>query len=255
MFVEEVVAQLEPRRSNFSVQKLAALLFATTCLNLLGSPTQLSAQNPMACHPMETREELPPDKLLPPEKLTGIGNAHIQITATPEAQIWFDQGLNLLHDFWDYESVRAFEQAIRVDPNCAMCYWGVYRAELFTHRSAKYYGRQALAKAVALKKQVSEPERLYIEAAEKSDKKKNSDATIKVYRKLVKKSPADLQARIFLAESVGDGYDDNGQPNRGQKEELSLLQSVLKDDPEHSDANHYWIHAVEASQHPEQAVH
>src|SRR5277367_4638017 len=230
---------------------VAALTFGLTATLVQQTPAQI----PMPCHPMPTREEVAPEKLPPTEKLTGIGNAHIKITATPEAQIWFDQGLNLLHDFWDYESVRAFEQAIRVDPNCAMCYWGVYRAELFTHRSAKYYGRQALAKAVALKKQVSEPERLYIEAAEKSDKKKNSDATIKVYRKLVKKSPADLQARIFLAESVGDGYDDNGQPNRGQKEELALLQSVLKDDPENSAANHYWIHAVEASQHPEQAVH
>ena len=42
--------------------------------------------------------------------------------------MWFDQGLNLLHDFWDYESARAFEQAVRVDPNCAMCYWGLYNA-------------------------------------------------------------------------------------------------------------------------------
>src|SRR5271167_3175682 len=184
MFVEEVVAQLEPRRSNFSVQKLAALLFATTCLNLLGSQTQLSAQNPMACHPMETREELPPDKLLPPEKLTGIGNAHIQITAGPEAQAWFDQGLNLLHDFWDYESVRAFEQAVRVDPQCAMCYWGVYQAEKFRHSNSAYFADPALAKAVSLKSRASKSERLYIEAsaaaaaAEKSEKeeKKTGDS-------------------------------------------------------------------------------
>ena len=84
----------------------------------------------MTCHSMDTREEVPPEKLPPPQKLTGIGNAHIRITATPEAQMWFDQGLNLLHDFWDYESVRAFEQGVRVDPNCAMCYWGIYQAEL-----------------------------------------------------------------------------------------------------------------------------
>jgi len=262
MFVEEVVAQLEPRRSNFSVQKLAALLFATTCLNLLGSPTQLSAQNPMACHPMETREELPPDKLLPPEKLTGIGNAHIQITAGPEAQAWFDQGLNLLHDFWDYESVRAFEQGVRVDPQCAMCYWGIYHAELFTHSNAKYYAKQALAKAIALKGHVSKAERLYIEAteaaeaADKSGKEdKGESKEIQIYRKLVKHSPHDLQARIFLAGALNDGYDDDGNPNAGKKEQLSLLQGVLKEDPDNSAANHYWIHAVEASPHPEQALH
>jgi|HubBroStandDraft_6_1064221.scaffolds.fasta_scaffold14321_3 hypothetical protein len=207
---------------------------------------------------MGTREELPPEKLPPPKKLTGIGNSHIQITASPEAQMWFDQGLNLLHDFWDYESVRAFEQGVRVDPNCAMCYWGIYHAELFTHSNAKYYARQALAKAVSLKKQVGEAERLYIEAAEKSEKdgKRNggSKAT-KVYRKLVKKYPGDLQAQIFLAESVGDGYDDDGNPNAGQKEEIAILQNVMKQDPDNSAANHYWIHAVEASPHPEQALH
>jgi tetratricopeptide (TPR) repeat protein len=227
------------------------------CL-FLGSSPQVLAQNAMPCHTMGTREEIPPEKLPPPQKLSGIGNSHIQITATPEAQMWFDQGLNLLHDFWDYESVRAFEQGVRVDPNCAMCYWGIYHAELFTHSNAKYYARQALAKAVSLKKQVGEAERLYIEAAEKSEKdgKRNggSKAT-KVYRKLVKKYPSDLQARIFLAESVGDGYDDDGNPNVGQKEEIAILQGVMKQDPDNSAANHYWIHAVEASLHPEQALH
>ncbi len=246
----------EPRPAQLCRSKTvtSALVF---CL-LLGAAPRALPQNAMPCHTMGTREEIPPEKLPPPQKLTGIGNAHISVTATPEAQMWFDQGLNLLRDFWDYESVRAFEQGVRVDPNCAMCYWGIYHAELFTHSNAKYYARQALAKAVSLKKQVNEAERLYIEASEKSDKdgKRNggSKAT-KVYRKLVKKYPSDLQAQIFLAESVGDGYDDDGNPNAGQKEEIAILQGVMKQDPENSAANHYWIHAVEASPHPEQALH
>jgi len=237
-------------------RKLSALALTFSLNFVYAQPAR--AQTAMACHSMGTREELPPEKLPPPLKLTGIGNSHIQVTATPEAQMWFDQGLNLLHDFWDYESVRAFQQGVRVDPNCAMCYWGIYHAELFTHSNAKYYAKQALAKAVSLKKQVSEAERLYIEAAEKSEKsaKKNKNSgEVKVYRKLVKKYPADLQAHIFLAEAVGDGYDDDGNPNAGQKEKLAILQNVLKQDPENSAANHYWIHAVEASLHPEQALH
>src|ERR1700721_1530745 len=64
-----------------------------------------------------------------------------------------------------------------------------------------------------------------------------------------------MQARIFLAEAVGDGYDDNDQPRAGQTEALAIFQAILKEDPENSAANHYWIHAVEASQHPEQALH
>src|SRR5579875_3024208 len=62
----------------------------------------------------------PPEQMPSPVKMTGIGNSHITIKASPEAQMWFDQGLNLMHDFWDYESTKAFEQAIRVDPKCAM---------------------------------------------------------------------------------------------------------------------------------------
>src|SRR4029079_17989987 len=102
------------------------------------------AQNVMTCHVMETRDQIAPEKLPPPQKLTGIGNSHIGITATAEAQMWFDQGLNLLHDFWDYESARAFEQSIRVDPKCAMCYWGMYKAERFSHRNDLYYANQML---------------------------------------------------------------------------------------------------------------
>ncbi len=246
----------EPRPI-LSSKGLAACLGVASCL-FIGNAQPTLAQNALPCHTMGTREEIPPEKLPPPQKLIGIGNSHIRITATPEAQLWFDQGLNLLHDFWDYESVRAFQQGVRVDPNCAMCYWGIYDAELFTHSNAKYYARQALAKAVGLKKQVTEAERLYIEAAERSEKdaKKNtSSKEIKIYRKLVKKYPSDLQAQIFLAEAVGDGYDDDGKPNAGQKEKLAILQSVLKQDPENSAANHYWIHAVESSPHPEQALH
>ena len=213
---------------------------------------------------MDMREEIPPEKLPPPEKLTGIGNAHIRITASPEAQLWFDQGLNLLHDFWDYESVRAFEQSVRVDPQCAMCYWGIYQAEKFRHSNAKYYSNQALAKAVSLKGHASKAERLYIdassaaEAGEKSqgeDKAKGDSKEVQLYRKLVKSNPKDLQARIFLAEALSDGYDDDDQPRDGQKEALTILQAVLKEDPDNSAANHYWIHAVEPSQHPEQALH
>src|ERR1051325_2745596 len=190
----------------FSSGKTVALLLIAVC-SIVG-PT--FAQSPMPCHAMETKEQIAPGKLPPPQKLSGIGNSHIRITATPEAQMWFDQGLNLLHDFWDYESARAFEQSIRVDPQCAMCYWGMYQAERFYHRDDTYYAGRMLTKANSLKSYASKAERLYIEAsaaeegAEKSDKKDKSEA-IRIYRKLVKQNPKDKQARIFLAETLTDG--------------------------------------------------
>ena len=100
--------------------------------------------------PMEGMHAFPPPEQLPaPIHMTGIGNSHITIKATPEAQVWFDQGLSLLHDFWDYESAKAFEQAIRVDPKCAMCYWGLSEAESMRGDDEKSYGDAALALVAA----------------------------------------------------------------------------------------------------------
>ena len=245
-----------------STRKHLPYVAATLLACLLVFSTKGIAQTPPMCHAMGTRDEMPPDKLTVPEKLTGIGNAHIKITASPEAQIWFDQGLNLDHDFWDYESARAFQQAVRVDPNCAMCYWGLYLA-LSMRSSDDPYAAEALKKAVALKNRAGKSERLYIEAAaagsesakNRHDDDEGNSEEIKILRKLVKRSPNDLQAKIFLAEAVNDGYDDDGNPKKGMKETLSLLQAVLKADPDNSAANHYWIHAVEASPKPEQALH
>jgi hypothetical protein len=244
--------------------RMSAVFAMTAVCLLVGYAQRTSAQTGMTCHSMDTREEISPEQFPPPQKLTGIGNAHIRITATPEAQMWFDQGLNLLHDFWDYESIRAFEQSVRVDPQCAMCYWGIYQAEKFRHSNSKYYADQALNKAVSLKGRASKSERLYIDASvaaeadeksEKEDKKAGDSKEAQLYRKLVKQDPKDMQARIFLAEAVADDYDDNDQPRSGQSEALAIFQAILKEDPDNSAANHYWIHAVEASQHPEQALH
>jgi tetratricopeptide (TPR) repeat protein len=227
---------------------------AHTCrilaLALLGPALlRLPAQMNMGSHVMEMQDEIPPEKLPPPVRIAGIGNAHLEITAAPEAQVWFDQGLNLLHDYWDYESARAFEQAVRVDPNCAMCFWGLYQAESFYHSTAQGLAGNALRQADALKEHASARERLYIEAAVAHDKAMHDpnlgplkDDSQQLLQKLVKDHPADLQAKLFLV-------------NAGGKDSLALLEEVLKDYPEDSAANHYYIHHLEASDHPEKALH
>lgn len=209
------------------------------------------AQTSAASHVMEMRDEIPPDRLPPPRPMTGIGNSHMQITAKPEAQMWFDQGLNLLHDFWDYESARAFEQAVRVDPECAICFWGLYKAESFYHSTAQGYAGQAMAKAVSLKDRASARERMYIEATAAHEEAMRSPRPgpklaeeLDLWRKLASQYPEDTQARIFLSQAVGQ-----------QKETLDLLESVFRDRPDDSAANHYYIHALEASDHPERALH
>src|ERR1700760_2144866 len=152
------------RRCSLSGLSLCALSVAIVLLSTEAACGQMNmAGHDMGGMPMK---EVPaPEKLAPPLKMTGIGNSHIPITATPEAQAWFDQGLNLLHDFWDYESARAFEQAVRVDPQCAMCFWGLEQALLFRHDQGSGYSQAALASAVKLKGRASRQEQLYIEAA------------------------------------------------------------------------------------------
>jgi tetratricopeptide (TPR) repeat protein len=177
--------------------------------------------------------------------------------------MWFDQGLNLLHDFWDYESERAFQQSIRTDPKCAMCYWGLYQALMFRHSMGSAYSDQALAGAVKMKDHASKAERLYIEAAiAANDAVKAAGAEtqvdnvkeVAVWRQLVEKYPRDLQAKIFLSNSLRDGYDDAGEPKKGTRESMTILQEVLKVSPNDSAAHHYWIHAGEASSQPGQAL-
>ena len=202
----------------------------------------------MGSHVMEMQDEIPPEKLPPPVRIAGIGNAHLEITAAPEAQVWFDQGLNLLHDYWDYESARAFEQGVRVDSQCAMCFWGLYEAESFYHSTTRGLAGNALRQAVELKDHASARERLYIDAAAAHEKAMHDPNPGSLYaeaqqllEKLVKDYPQDVQARIFLA-------------NAGGKDSLAVLEGVLKDYPEDSAANHYYIHRLEASDHPEKAL-
>src|ERR1700760_2143676 len=194
------------RRCSLSGLSLCALSVAIVLLSTEAACGQMNmAGHDMGGMPMK---EVPaPEKLAPPLKMTGIGNSHIPITATPEAQAWFDQGLNLLHDFWDYESQKAFEQSVRVDPQCAMCWWGLAQAEGLHHSPSWSYAKTALAEAGRLKDHASGSDRLYIQAAQAESAAKDDDhaEATAIYRKLVKKYPHDSQARIFLAESVCDG--------------------------------------------------
>lgn len=188
--------------------------------------------------------------------MTGIGNSHIQVTALPEAQIWFDQGLSLLHDFWGYESTKAFEQSVRTDPNCAMCYWGLFKILYRGANADNTYALAALADAKRLSKHLTRSERLYIAAAdaELDDSDSGRQRQVQIFQELIKHDPNDVEASVFLAIALDDGFTDDDQPKPGTKQSMAVLQNILHKVPNDSAANHYWIHAVERSSHPEQAL-
>jgi len=228
---------------------------------------------------MDMGGSTPPDKLPPPITIDGLGNSSMAITtASPEAQKWFNQGLNAFHDFWDYESARAFEQGVRLDPNCAMCFWGIYHAEAFRGLEDGF-AHAALLQAEKLAKQASPAEKLYIAAAKEEEKanlaakKKRGDSPkenawnitgvaaphidskqTKILRRLAAMNPDDVQAKIFLAESLIDGFDKQAKPKPGTVEAQTILAAVLAVHPDDSAANHYWIHTQEPGQYPETAL-
>jgi tetratricopeptide (TPR) repeat protein len=195
-------------------------------------------------------------KLPPPQRIEGIGDAHISITTkSPQAQQWFDQGLALLHCFWDYEAERAFGEAVRLDPDCAMCHWGLYRAVDFSgdHDQAK----AELARAKELATSASDREQRYIRASTEQEAKQGDEATqafIKEMEALEARYPDDLQAKLILAGQMLNGYDSKGDPRAGALYGQALLRNLLQQYPSNAAVNHYWIHAVEGSDHPEWAL-
>lgn len=195
-------------------------------------------------------------KLPPPRKISGIGQAHIPITTkSPQAQQWFDQGLALLHCFWFYEAERAFEQAVRLDPDCAMCHWGLFQALDSDNDHEQAMAELARAKELAPK--ATDREQRYIRASAVQQENKGDEATqafIHEMEALENRYPGDLQAKLLLAAQLLNGYDTNGDPRPGALYGQALLRNVLHDYPDNAAANHYWIHAVEGSDHPEWAL-
>jgi len=205
-------------------------------------------------HVTESGYDLDPATLPPAVKIEGLGSSHIAITTkSPEAQQWFDQGVNLLHSFWDYEAMRSFEQAIRLDPDCAMCHWGLYRALTFGLREKA--ARAELAKARSLMDKATEHERFYIRAAaNQQDARDKGDQDSTAYRdemqKLIDQYPDDVEAKLFLFDGGLDwGYKPDGDPRPDTIFAQSMLRDILHSDPNNAAANHYYIHAVESGKH------
>jgi len=208
----------------------------------------------------------------PPALIPGLGQHHHTIsTKSPEAQRFFDQGLTLVFAFNHEEAARAFRRASELDPQSAMGYWGLALAlgpciNLDVdppHEQAAY---EAVQKALSLAPGATESEQAYIQALAKrysSDSKvdlRKLDAEYaNAMRELSQHYPDDLDAATLYAESLMDLHpwklwSLDGRPTEGTEEIVAVLESVLRRDPYHLGANHYYIHATEASHHPEWAL-
>jgi tetratricopeptide (TPR) repeat protein len=197
--------------------------------------------------------------LAAPPLMTGIGTSEIKITTKSEtAQKYFNQGLNLLHAFWDTESYRAFREAVRADANCALCYWGIYNALAQNSQEMTEERGAALKKAVELAPQASDREQFYIRAISLlAEPGKGRAAWISEMEALIDKYPQDVEAKLLLANSLSTpagSYLPDGRPRDGKIYGQMILRNLLATHPNHAAVHHYWIHAVENSSRPEEAL-
>jgi len=203
---------------------------------------------------------------------TNLGTYHRAIsTRVAKAQQYFDQGLRLVFGFNHGEAIRAFNEAARLDPNCAMCYWGTALAH-GPHVNAPMDSASGVAayaaaqQALAHLSHASPQEQAYIRAVAQryaavppADRAALDSAYARAMADVVKQFPNDLDAATLYAEAMMDlrpwdyWKQPSGEPYPGTAEIVALLERVVRSNPNHPGACHYYIHAVEAVQ-PEKAV-
>ena len=208
-----------------------------------------------------------------PRLVAGLGPVHHPVcTANALAQKYFDQGLAYLYGFNHEAAVRSFEYAAKLDPNLAMAYWGkalalgpnINAPEI--DRDAARAAYEAVQRAQALASHATAPERDYIAALSKryaanssADLRKLAFEYKTAMGELSRRYPDDLDAATLYAESAMDLrpwklYTHDGKPEEGTEEIVKTLEWVLARDPNHLGANHYYIHATEASSSPQRGL-
>lgn len=203
----------------------------------------------------------------------GLGTYTRKVTTkNPKAQRYFNQGLAFLHGFNHASAIRSFQEAANLDRDCAMAHYGIALAAgphinypLVPPPMAELAWKElTLAQQHADK--ASPVEKALIDALGKryanpqpEDRTSLDRAYANAMREVWKQYPEDQDVGAFFAESMMDlnpwnQWTHEGQPNPGTDEIVATLDAVLKLNPNHPFANHLYIHAVEASPHPEKAI-
>src|SRR5205085_2463065 len=198
--------------------------------------------------------------------IAGLGTRSFKITTRSKvARQYFDQGLRLAWNFNHAEAQRAFQQAQRADPQCAMCYWGEayvlgpnINVPMDPKTNAPAAAAAAKAKSLAANATAREQALINAVVARYSDDPRLErpmldEAYANAMASAAAKFPDDLDIAAIYAESLMDRSPWNDGEARDQKPRemvaplVATLESILKQDPSHIAAIHLYIHAVEAS--------
>ena len=200
--------------------------------------------------------------------LDGMGPDHGPMASrAPVAQRYFHQGMTLVWGFNPAEAARSFESAIAIDPGCALCYWGLawslgpnINADM--DAGAERRVRDALSRATALSPRASPATRALVRtlaARHPAAGVADEDAYAERMRALAHAHPRDADIATLAAEAVMnlhpyDWWDADGAPRPWTPEIRAQLMRALALAPDHPGANHYLIHLMENSGHPEVAL-
>ena len=202
----------------------------------------------------------------------GLDVYHYEITTKSKlAQKYFDQGFMLNYGFNHAEAARSFQEATRQDPECAMCYWGLayvlgpnYNAGM--EPEVLIPANEALVKARLYSSKVTPKERALINALSKRypkaldiDPQPYYEAYAEAMRDVQKSFPDDVDITVMTAEALmdlhpWDLYTKSGEPKDWTPEIVNLIEDALGKVPNHPQAMHLYIHAMEASNIPEKAL-
>src|ERR1700686_3664918 len=208
----------------------------------------------------------------PATLMPGLGDLHHPVsTKNPQAQQFFDQGLRFIYAFNHDEAARSFRHTAELDPKLAMAYWGVaeavgpnYNDPASDERYAQAHA--AIEKELELGADASPSDQAYIAALAKrfpadtnADRRAAAESYRDGMRELTKTYPDDLDAATLFAEAGMNLHPwglwrVDGTPEEGTEEIVATLESVIRREPNHLGAVHYYIHAVEASSSPERAL-
>ena len=236
------------------------------------SGTPAIAQTPNHEHyvePVEGAEKASPTGQLAP-RLQNLGSHTFPVTTkSKEAQLFINQGVNLSYGFNHAEAGRSFREAARLDPDCAMAYWGQalvigpnINAPMNPDDEPKAYA--LIQKALTFASKASPRERAYLDAlgerysGNPEDRAARDAAYAAAMRDVVRRYPDDLNAAALYAEAMMDlrpwsYWARDGQPYEGTLEVVATIESVMERNPDHPGALHLYIHLMEPTDEPERA--
>jgi tetratricopeptide (TPR) repeat protein len=193
---------------------------------------------------------------------TDIGQIRQKVTvSSAETQAFYDQGLTLLHHYVWIEAARAFHQALRLDPACAMCWMGLARAEQGLERPEATTAAIARAKSLAPKATPREQtfialraQQIEAQAAAPNDEKDSHAAYKAALDKALGTYPDDAELWILRGNAEEPGPWGRGQ--FGSAASIAFYETALVRSPGHLGAHHYLVHSFEnIGHHAEAAEH